>query len=346
MNNSTQKGSGKMFEKETQFIEAQTIIENVRKEIRKFIVGQEEVVEQVLWSIFAGGHVLLEGLPGLGKTMLVRTISESLALSFSRIQFTPDLMPSDITGTMLLQPDEAGKQTFTFHKGPLFSHIVLADEINRATPKTQSALLKAMGEQTVTVMGETKRLEKPFFVLATQNPIDLEGTYPLPEAQLDRFICKITVRYPNKAELKEIMKRTTGTDVIKIEKMASIDEVLALQNLAKEVLISEEMLDYAIEIISLTHPDAEDALELVQKYVQFGSGPRGLQSLIKMAKTRALFAGRYHVSAGDLKQTAIPVLRHRLLLNFEAEANGMNADRIIMEIVERAYKLAQGMEVR
>ncbi|MFB5281411.1 AAA family ATPase [Peribacillus sp. Hz7] len=331
-----------MSDKEMQFMKAQQIVEDVKKEIARFIVGQEEVVEQVLWSIFAGGHVLLEGLPGLGKTMLVRTISESMDLSFSRIQFTPDLMPADITGTMLLQPDEDGKQHFTFHKGPLFSHIVLADEINRATPKTQSALLEAMGEQTVTVMGETKKLERPFFVLATQNPIDLEGTYPLPEAQMDRFMCKILVGYPSKEELREIMKRTTGTESISIEKIASIEDVLFLQSLSKEVLVSEEMLDYAIDIVAMTHPDAEAVPEIVQKYVQYGSGPRGLQSLLKMAKTRALFAGRYHVSAGDVKQTAIPVLRHRLLLNFEAEASGIQADRVLAEIVEAAYTLGKG----
>jgi len=331
-----------MSDKEMQFMKAQQIVEDVKKEIARFIVGQEEVVEQVLWSIFAGGHVLLEGLPGLGKTMLVRTISESMDLSFSRIQFTPDLMPADITGTMLLQPGEDGKQHFTFHKGPLFSHIVLADEINRATPKTQSALLEAMGEQTVTVMGETKKLERPFFVLATQNPIDLEGTYPLPEAQMDRFMCKILVGYPSKEELREIMKRTTGTESISIEKIASIEDVLFLQSLSKEVLVSEEMLDYAIDIVAMTHPDAEAVPEIVQKYVQYGSGPRGLQSLLKMAKTRALFAGRYHVSAGDVKQTAIPVLRHRLLLNFEAEASGIQADHVLAEIVEAAYTLGKG----
>lgn len=334
-----------MTEKEQQFTEATTMVERVKREISRFIVGQEEVIDQVLWSIFAGGHVLLEGLPGLGKTMLVRTISECMDLQFSRIQFTPDLMPSDITGTMLLQPGVDGKQQFIFHEGPLFSNIVLADEINRATPKTQSSLLEAMGEKTVTVMGETKQLDQPFFVLATQNPIDMEGTYPLPEAQMDRFICKILVRYPSKQELKQIVLRTTGRDTISIEKAASIEEVLFLQQLVKEVLVSDEMLDYAVTIISSTHPDGEEAPELVRKYVQFGSGPRGLQSLIKMAKARALFAGRYHVSAGDLKQTAYPVLRHRILLNFEAEASGIKADSIISEVVESAYKLGIGTSV-
>jgi MoxR-like ATPase len=331
-------------EKEQQFAIAADTVSRVTKEIKSFIVGQEEVIDQVLWSIFSGGHVLLEGLPGLGKTMLIKTISQCLDLQFSRIQFTPDLMPSDITGTMLLQPDESGKQKFAFHKGPLFANIVLADEINRATPKTQSALLEAMGEKTVTIMGETKMMEKPFFVLATQNPIDMEGTYPLPEAQLDRFICKVQVRYPSKEELKEIAVRTTGVQSAILEKVATIEEVLHLQQLAKEILVSEEMLNFAVEVISATHPDSEDAPEMVKQFVQFGSGPRGLQSLIQMAKARAMCLGRYHVSIGDIKQLALPVLRHRILLNFEGEANGISADEIITNILD--VKSGQGAKVK
>jgi MoxR-like ATPase len=331
-------------EKEQQFAIAADTVSRVTKEIKSFIVGQEEVIDQVLWSIFSGGHVLLEGLPGLGKTMLIKTISQCLDLQFSRIQFTPDLMPSDITGTMLLQPDETGKQKFAFHKGPLFANIVLADEINRATPKTQSALLEAMGEKTVTIMGETKMMEKPFFVLATQNPIDMEGTYPLPEAQLDRFICKVQVRYPSKEELKEIAVRTTGVQSAILEKVATIEEVLHLQQLAKEILVSEEMLNFAVEVISATHPDSEDAPEMVKQFVQFGSGPRGLQSLIQMAKARAMCLGRYHVSIGDIKQLALPVLRHRILLNFEGEANGISADEIITNILD--VKSGQGAKVK
>ncbi|CEG26797.1 AAA family ATPase [Bacillus sp. B-jedd] len=330
-------------EKETQFRTAAEQLERVRQEIKKFIVGQDEVIEQVLWSIVSGGHSLLEGLPGLGKTMLVRTISECMDLSFSRIQFTPDLMPSDITGTMLLQPGEDGRQEFTFHEGPIFANIVLADEINRATPKTQSALLEAMAERTVTVMGNTRKLTKPFFVLATQNPIDMEGTYPLPEAQMDRFICKILVGYPTGNELKEIARRTTGTDLPALQRILTAHEVLSLQQLAKEILVSEEMLEVAVNMITLSHPDADGATESVKTYIQYGSGPRGLQSLLQMAKARALFAGRYHVSTGDLKKAALPVLRHRLLMNFEGEARGISTDEIIVEILEAS---TQGAEIK
>ncbi|MBU8729338.1 AAA family ATPase [Cytobacillus oceanisediminis] len=316
-------------EKEQQFAQAADIIARVKDEIQSFIVGQEEVVEHVLWSIFSGGHVLLEGLPGLGKTMLIKTIAEVLDLKFSRIQFTPDIMPSDITGTMLLQPDEAGRQTFSFHKGPIFANIILADEINRATPKTQSALLEAMGEKTVTIMGETKKMEKPFFVLATQNPIDMEGTYPLPEAQTDRFLCKVNVVYPTKEELKEIARRTTGSQKIHLNKAAGLKDVIALQELSREILLSDEILDYAVWMVTATHPDSEGAPETVKKHVQYGSGPRGIQSLISMAKARAMCSGRFHVSIGDIKNVAYPVLRHRLILNFEGEAAGISADSII-----------------
>lgn len=305
-------------------------IANVKKEIKTFIVGQDDIIDQLLWTIFSGGHALLEGLPGLGKTMLVRTISEAMDLDFSRIQFTPDLMPSDITGTMLIEPTEDGnKQTFAFHQGPIFSNIVLADEINRATPKTQSALLEAMGEKTVTVMGETKSLPEPFFVLATQNPLDLEGTYPLPEAQMDRFIVKINVQYPTKEELKQIIHHTTGRITPKINRIIEGTRIEEIQQLAKEILVSEEILDYAVNIVMATHPDQELSTEKVKKYVRYGSGPRGLQALIRISKVRALSLGRFHVSIGDIKQAAKPVLRHRLFLNFEGEATGITSDEII-----------------
>ncbi|RIW37382.1 MoxR family ATPase [Bacillus salacetis] len=322
--------------KEQQLQQAAQTYQEIKEEIGKFIVGQEDTVEQVLWAVFAGGHALLEGLPGLGKTMLVRTISEVMDLQFSRIQYTPDLMPTDITGTMMIQPDEHGAQKFHFHPGPIFSNIVLADEINRATPKTQSSLLEAMQEQTVTVLGEMKRLPNPFFVLATQNPIELEGTYPLPEAQMDRFLLKINVEAPGREELKEIALRTTGLEEIELKKRVDGDFILNAQKLAKELLLADHILDYAVTLIMATQPDEETAPEIVKKNVRYGSGPRGLQSLVKIARVRALFSGRYHVSVGDLKKAAFPVLRHRIFLNFEGEASGVQPDEIIQKVLDAA----------
>ncbi|MFJ7970573.1 AAA family ATPase [Psychrobacillus sp. NPDC096389] len=316
-------------------------LEEVRAEIGQFIVGQKEAVEFSIYCVLADGHALLEGLPGLGKTMLIRTISEVLDLSFSRIQFTPDLMPSDITGTSMIERLENGKQQFTFQKGPIFSQMVLADEINRATPKTQSALLEAMGEKTVTVLGETKQMDKPFFVLATQNPIEMEGTYPLPEAQMDRFLCKILVSYPTKEELMEITKRTTGGESIQLNKIMNATEIVHAQQMVKEVLIADDMLEYAVDLVAATHPEAAIIPEVAQ-YVQYGSGPRGLQSLIKLAKARALVAGRYHVSIADIKSVAKPVLRHRLLLNYEGEAEGKTADELV-DIVLQTIKQGQSV---
>ena len=305
----------------------------VKQEIGQFIVGQQEAVDFTLYSVLADGHALLEGLPGLGKTMLIRTISDVLDLSFSRIQFTPDLMPSDITGTSMIERTDEGKQTFSFRQGPIFSQMVLADEINRATPKTQSALLEAMGEKTVTVLGDTKQMARPFFVLATQNPIEMEGTYPLPEAQMDRFLCKIHVNYPTKEELKEIIMRTTGAKIIQLQKVMNADDLIIAQQMVKEVLIADDMLDYAIDLTSATHPN-QDATEDVKQYVQYGSGPRGLQSLIRLAKARALVAGRYHVSIADIKAVATPALRHRMLLNYEGEAEGKTADSILESLLQ------------
>ncbi|WP_339322183.1 MoxR family ATPase [Paenibacillus sp. FSL W8-0194] len=309
-------------------------IARVRGQIGEIIVGQQEVVEQMLWCIFAGGHALLEGIPGLGKTMLVRTIADTLDLSFSRIQFTPDLMPSDITGTQILSFGKQGETGMTFQRGPLFSSIVLADEINRATPKTQSALLEAMQEKTVTVGNETHRLPSPFFVLATQNPLENEGTYPLPEAQLDRFLLKILVPYPSSDELKEIVKRTTANLAPSIAKQAGPEELLEIQHGVREVLVADDVLDYAARLLMMSHPEEASAPEGVKKYVRFGSGPRGIQSIISTGKVRAVCQGRMHLAQSDIHAVAVPALRHRIFLNFEGQALGITTDQIIGEMLQ------------
>lgn len=327
---------------EQQYEQMSKALLTVKEEIRKFIVGQEEAVEFTLYAILADGHVLLEGLPGLGKTMLVRTIASVLDLSFSRIQFTPDLMPADITGTSMIERMENGKQQFTFQKGPVFSQIVLADEINRATPKTQSALLEAMGEKTVTVLGDTKPMERPFFVLATQNPIEMEGTYPLPEAQLDRFLCKVLLPYPSKKDLLMIMERTTGAVSAKLSKVMDDEQLLEAQQMVKEVMMAEDLLAYAVDIVMATNPFNEDALDEVKQFVQYGSGPRGVQSIIKLAKARALINGRFHVSVADIKAVAKPALRHRILLNYEGEAAEKTTDDVVDLLLS---KVQQGASV-
>ena len=327
---------------EQQYEQMSKALLTVKEEIRKFIVGQEEAVEFTLYAILADGHVLLEGLPGLGKTMLVRTIASVLDLSFSRIQFTPDLMPADITGTSMIERLENGKQQFTFQKGPVFSQIVLADEINRATPKTQSALLEAMGEKTVTVLGDTKPMERPFFVLATQNPIEMEGTYPLPEAQLDRFLCKVLLPYPSKKDLLTIMERTTGAVSAKLSKVMDDEQLLEAQQMVKEVMMAEDLLAYAVDIVMATNPFNEDALDEVKQFVQYGSGPRGVQSIIKLAKARALINGRFHVSVADIKAVAKPALRHRILLNYEGEAAEKTTDDVVDLLLS---KVQQGASV-
>ena len=327
---------------EQQYEQMSKALLTVKEEIRKFIVGQEEAVEFTLYAILADGHVLLEGLPGLGKTMLVRTIASVLDLSFSRIQFTPDLMPADITGTSMIERMENGKQQFTFQKGPVFSQIVLADEINRATPKTQSALLEAMGEKTVTVLGDTKPMERPFFVLATQNPIEMEGTYPLPEAQLDRFLCKVLLPYPAKKDLLTIMERTTGAVSAKLSKVMDDEQLLEAQQMVKEVMMAEDLLAYAVDIVMATNPFNEDALDEVKQFVQYGSGPRGVQSIIKLAKARALINGRFHVSVADIKAVAKPALRHRILLNYEGEAAEKTTDDVVDLLLS---KVQQGASV-
>ncbi len=305
----------------------------VEKEVRKAIVGQDEVVEGVLAGMAANGHVLLEGMPGLGKTMLVRSLSRALNLSFSRIQFTPDLMPADVVGTNVLAQGDGGARHFEFRRGPIFAQLILADEINRATPKTQSAMLEAMQERSVTVGGKRYELDEPFLVMATQNPIEQEGTYPLPEAQVDRFFMKLLVPYPSKAELAEIVSRTTGTKEEELSAVATGEDVLKMRQIVREVPIANNVMDFALSLIVATHSDAAEASPLVKRYVRFGSSPRGAQALISASKVYALLDGRYNVSKDDLKKAAKLTLRHRLLLNFEAEADAVTADRIIEDVI-------------
>jgi len=322
-----------MLESKAQLSEAMQTIAAVRAEIGRVIVGQETTVEQLLWAILAGGHALLEGIPGLGKTMLVRTVADTLDLQFTRIQFTPDLMPSDITGTNLVEFGLQGQTSYRFQQGPIFGNIVLADEINRATPKTQSALLEAMQEKTVTAGGETYSLPRPFFVLATQNPLEQEGTYPLPEAQLDRFLLKIDVTYPTRAELKEIVARTTSPVQLNAETIVPAQRLIELQAFAKEILVSDEMLELAVKLLMMTHPHETDAPDLIKQHVRYGAGPRGVQSIIAASKVRALINGRLQVSWQDIRHTAAPALRHRIMLGYEGQAMGVHTDACIQSIV-------------
>ncbi len=301
----------------------------VEEAVRRVIVGQEEVVRHALIALFADGHLLLEGLPGLGKTMLVRTMAQALRLDFTRVQFTPDLMPADILGTDVLEMDEAGGRRFRFHRGPVFTNLLLADEINRATPKTQSALLEAMQERQVSVGGRTYPLPKPFLVLATQNPIELEGTYPLPEAQLDRFLFKVNVGYPDEDELVEILRRTTGAEEPQVEPVATGETVLAMQALARGVPVATPVARYAARLVAATHPQGESAPEEIRRYVRYGASPRGAQALIRGAKVVALLAGRFNAAVEDIRAVAKAALRHRLILTYEAEAEGITADRLI-----------------
>ncbi|CUU04021.1 MoxR-like ATPase [Armatimonadetes bacterium GBS] len=307
--------------------------ETIRAQVARVVVGQEEVVENVLVAVCAGGHALLEGVPGLGKTLLVRTLAQTFNLQFSRIQFTPDLMPADITGTNILAESETGARTFVFRPGPVFANIVLADEINRATPKTQSALLEAMQEQAVTVAGKRYPLEPPFWVLATQNPIEQEGTYPLPEAQLDRFFFKILVGYPTLDELREIVNRTTGAETPQAESVADKETLLKMQRLVREVPIARPVQDFALKLIVATHPGSEYAPPEVNKYVRYGSSPRGAQTLILASKVYGLLDGRYNVAREDVERALKPALRHRVLLNFEAEADGVTPDQLLETVL-------------
>ncbi len=309
-------------------------VEAMEREIGRKIIGQKEIIRQVLIAILAGGNVLLEGVPGLGKTRLVRTIGHVLDLEFSRIQFTPDLMPADVVGTNIVVRDEAGNSRFQFQPGPVFSNIVLADEINRATPKTQSALLEAMQEHTVTVGGVTRRLPQPYFVLATQNPLEQEGTYPLPEAQLDRFFFKLIVKFPSLEELHEIVNLTTTGEEEMAQKVTDGAGILELRAIGRQVPIARGVQDYALRLVMATHPESEHAPEVTKKYVRYGSSPRGAQAIISAARIRALMEGRYNVAFKDIRYVAYPALRHRLFLNFEGIAEGRTPDDVLQEIIE------------
>ncbi len=323
---------------------AETVVK-LRAEIGKVIVGHGDIVDKTIVGFVTGGHILLEGVPGLGKTMLVRTLADAVEVVFSRIQFTPDLMPADITGTNIVV-EEDGRRRFEFQKGPIFGNIVLADEINRATPKTQSALLEAMQEGSVTFAGKTMRFEQPFFVLATQNPIEMEGTYPLPEAQLDRFMFKLDVKSPSVAELASIFSGTTGADANKAGKVVDGKRILEMRALASQVPIAQHLNEYVARLVLATHPDSPEAAPMVKQFVRVGSSPRGGQAIIRGAKMIALARGRYNVSADDIKECAYPALRHRMILNFEGEAEGIRPDDVIgkvlahvQDIPERVRKL-------
>ena len=332
---------------EKQCREFREMFEKLHREIGKVIVGYESIVENVLICLFCGGHVLLEGVPGLGKTLLVRTMGNVFSLEFRRIQYTPDLMPADIIGTNIVMEDaKTGRRQFQFQPGPIFGQIILADEINRATPKTQSAMLEAMQEHSVTSGGQIRRLPEPFIVLATQNPIEQEGTYPLPEAQLDRFFFKLLVPYSNRDELRTILNRTTAGEEPKAGHVTGAEWILEAQELVRHVVIAEHVQDYAIRLVLATHPQGEFAADITNRYVRFGSSPRGVQALVLSGKVRAMLDGRYHVSFKDIETSVLPALRHRILLNFEGQAEGMTTDEVLEKILEVTPKtLEQKLDV-
>ena len=316
--------------------------EEVKAQMSRVLVGHEELMEQLFIALVCGGHCLLEGVPGLGKTLMVRSLGEILNLTFSRIQFTPDLMPADITGTNILTDDPQGKKVFDFQRGPIFAHIVLADEINRATPKTQSALLEAMQEQNVTVGGKAHRLESPFMVLATQNPIEMEGTYPLPEAQIDRFFFKLLVRYPSRAELVRIADLTTASPPPSTRKVLDAEGVLKIREWVREVPVAEAVKDYAARLVLATHPQgarSDGGVSLAQRFVLYGSSPRGVQSLILAAKARSLLSARPNVSFDDIRAVVLHSLRHRIILNLEADAEGITTEKVLEEVLEQVAEI-------
>jgi MoxR-like ATPase len=318
---------------ETILQQAVSKLDQIRQEIAKIIVGQQEVIDGVLVCLLAGGHVLLEGVPGLGKTTLLRTLARALHLKYSRIQFTPDLMPADIVGSMMIETDDRGSKSLRFQPGPIFANLVLADEINRATPKTQSALLEAMQERTVTSGTLTHSLEAPFLVMATQNPIEMEGTYPLPEAQLDRFLMKIVVEYPSREELNRIVERTIQREEMQVERVVDREEILSLRSVCHEVVVASHVQDFAVDLVMATQPGNERAHELAKKYIRYGSSPRGAQAMVECGRALALMRGRFHLSVDDIQAIAPEVLRHRIILNFDAHADGQTADAILSEIM-------------
>lgn len=315
---------------------------SIEEEVSKVIVGQKETLRGVLISLLAGGHCLLEGVPGLGKTMLVRTLGAVLDLNFSRIQFTPDLMPADIIGTNVIVEDPDGGRGFRFQPGPIFANLILADEINRATPKTQSALLEAMAEGTVTVANMHHRLSQPFFVLATQNPIEMEGTYPLPEAQMDRFLFKLKVEFPNASELTEVVNRTTIRNSPAVTKVTNGQQVNRMIGFARDVPIAQHVVDYAVRLVIATHPDNEGTPKVVNDYVRYGASPRGAQAIVLAGKIRALLEGRYNVAFEDIRAVAPMALRHRLILNFEGLAEGIDTDAVIADLLKKVPEEVKG----
>ncbi|MCO4773753.1 MAG: MoxR family ATPase [Deltaproteobacteria bacterium] len=310
------------------------VFSRIEASIHEVVVGMDDVVRGCLMGLVAGGNVLLEGVPGLGKTLLVKSVGDALSLSFARIQFTPDLMPADITGTKLVVEDEHGGKRFELHRGPVFHHVVLADEVNRATPKTQSAMLEAMQERQVTILGETLKLPSPFFVVATQNPLEMDGTYPLPEAQLDRFFFKLQVEFPSLDDLRTILDRTTRRDTPEVQPVCDGPTLLAMGKLARDVMVKQAVTDYAIRLVLATHPEIDGAPEITSRYVRYGASPRGAQALLLAAKIRALLEGRANASHDDIAAIARPALRHRVILNFEGEAEGIPSDHVVEQILK------------
>jgi len=315
-------------------------LDQVRQEIGKVIVGQQNVVDGVLICLLSGGHVLLEGVPGLGKTTLLRTLARALQLKYSRIQFTPDLMPADIVGSMMIETGDHGAKSLRFQPGPIFAHLVLADEINRATPKTQSALLEAMQERTVTSGTTTHELEAPFLVMATQNPIEMEGTYPLPEAQLDRFLMKILVNYPSRSELNSIIDRTIQKGEPEVRPALDREAIMQVRSVCREVLVAPHVQDFAVDLVLATQPEHQQAHELAKRYIRYGSSPRGAQALVECGRVLGLMRGRFHLSAEDIRTVAASVLRHRIILNFDAHADGQTPDSILAEVIRSVAQQA------